>query len=77
MNMLISTLKENKKGYTQRQFEDAKRARKLYHAVGCPTIENFKLIIRQNIIKNCPVTTKDIDITEKIFGPDTSTRRIL
>ena len=70
MNMLISTLKENRRGYTQQQFEDAKRARKLYHAVGCPTIENFKHIIRQNIIKNCPVTTKDIDI----FGLDIRAR---
>jgi len=23
-----------------------------------------------NSIKNCPVTTDDIDLTEKIYGPD-------
>jgi hypothetical protein len=42
---LIATVSENRKGYTQRQFENAKKARNLYHAVGCPTVENFKHII--------------------------------
>jgi hypothetical protein len=69
-SFLVATLSENRKGYTQRQFEDAKRARKLYHIVGCPTLENFKHILRQNIIKNCPVTPADVDLAEKIFGPD-------
>ncbi len=67
---MITTVKENKMGYTQRQFENAKRARRLYHIVGCPTIENFKHILRQNIIKNCPVTPEDVNIAEKIFGGD-------
>ncbi len=70
MSNLIATVKENKMGYTQRQFESAKRARRLYHIVGCPTIENFKHILRQNIIKNCPVTADDVNIAEKIFGAD-------
>ncbi|MGC9293591.1 MAG: hypothetical protein ACP5EP_12880, partial [Acidobacteriaceae bacterium] len=72
-SFLVTTLMENRKGYTQRQFEDAKRARKLYHIVGCPTIENFKNILRQNIIQNCPVTPADVDLAEKIFGPDIGT----
>ncbi|MGC8547339.1 MAG: hypothetical protein ACP5MU_06790 [Thermoplasmata archaeon] len=72
-SFLVTTLMENRKGYTQRQFEDAKRARKLYHIVGCPTIENFKTILRQNIIQNCPVTLADVDLAEKIFGPDIGT----
>ena len=70
LSNMIATVTENRKGYTQRQFEDAKRARRLYHIVGCPTVENFKHIIRQNIIKNCPVTIEDINIAEKIFGAD-------
>ncbi|MGC8551180.1 MAG: hypothetical protein ACP5M4_16005, partial [Acidobacteriaceae bacterium] len=36
-------------------------------------IENFKNILRQNIIQNCPVTPADVDWAEKIFGPDTGT----
>ena len=51
----------------------AKRARKLYHSVGAPTVENFKHMLRSNIIKDCPVTVKDVNIAEKIFGPDVGT----
>jgi hypothetical protein len=72
-SFLIETVQENKKGYTQRQFEDAKQARKLYHIIGCPTTENFKAILRQNIIRNCPVTVEDVNIAERIFGPDIGT----
>jgi hypothetical protein len=42
---LINTVKENRVGYTQRQFEQAKRAQELYHIVGTPTIESFKALI--------------------------------
>jgi len=70
VSCLVSSVEENKMGFTKRQFEDAKQARRLYHIVGCPTVENFKHILRQNIIKNCPVTVEDVNIAEKIFGPD-------
>jgi hypothetical protein len=70
---LVDSVQENKQGYSQRQFEDAKQARKLYHVLGCPTVENFKAIIRQNLVKNCPVTVDDIANAEKIFGPDIGT----
>ena len=69
---MIASIAENRKGYTQRQFERAKVARNLYHIVGTPTIENYKALLRMNIIKNCPVTVEDITIAEKIFGPDMS-----
>ena len=36
-------------------------------------MENFKHILRQNIIWNCPVTVEDVNIAEKIFGPDMDT----
>ena len=56
----MSSVSENRKGYTERQFNEAKRARKLYHIVGCPTVENFKHILCENIIRNCPVTVEDL-----------------
>jgi hypothetical protein len=68
----VTTVTENKSGYTQRQFERAKEARRLYHIVGTPTVENFKSLLRMNVIKDCPVTTEDVNIAEKIFGKDIS-----
>jgi hypothetical protein len=69
---LISTVAENRKGYTLRQFERAKEARKLYHIVNTLTMNNFKSLLRMNDIQNCPVTVEDANISEKIFGPDMS-----
>jgi len=70
LSNLISTVEENKKGFTQRQLQDAKKARALYHVLGCPSTENFKNILRQKIIRNCPITIEDVNNAEKIYGPD-------
>jgi hypothetical protein len=74
-NLMIATVKENREGYTKRQFERAKEARKLYRILGCATLQDFKNILRQNIIANCPVTTEDVNIAEAIFGPDIGTMK--
>src|SRR5210317_2332452 len=71
----ISTVTGNKIGFTKRQVEDAEKARKLYYVLGCPTVQNFKHILRQNIIKNCPVTMEDVNIAEQIYGPDIATMK--
>jgi hypothetical protein len=67
---LINMVKENRVGYTQRQFEQAKRAQELYQIVGTRTIELFKTLIKMNAIKNGPVTTEDVNKAKKIFGAD-------
>jgi hypothetical protein len=67
---MINTVKENRVGYTQRQFEQAKRAQELYHIVGTPTVETCKTLIKMNAIRNCPVMTEDVNIAEKLFGAD-------
>ena len=72
-HQFVTTLDENKTFYTSRQFDRAKRARDLYHSLGTPTVNDFKAIIRINAIKDNPVTTEDIELAEKIFGPDIGT----
>jgi len=66
---IMDTVEENKSGFSQRQFERAKIARKLYHVVGSPTVEAFKAILKGNVIRNCPVTSEDVYLAQKIFGP--------
>jgi hypothetical protein len=61
---------ENKKLYTKCQFKQAKQAHKLFYSLGCQSINDMKAIIQMNAIKNNPVATEDVDIEEKIFGPD-------
>jgi hypothetical protein len=69
---LISTVAKNREGYALRQFERAKEARRLYYIVGTSTINNFKSLLRMNVIQNSPVTVEDVNVSEKIFGPDMS-----
>ena len=70
---MVQTVDENKIGYTKQQVERAKAAWKLYHIVGSPTVEAFKVMLKGNAIKKCPVTAADVDIAEKIYGPAIST----
>ena len=69
----LTTLEENKKFFTPREFERAKKARDLYHALGTPSTTDLKAMIRMNLIRNNQVTNADIDLAEKIFGPDVAT----
>ena len=67
---VIESVKENLAGFTDREISQARRARALYYMAGAPTIENFKHLLWANMIQDCPVTVKDVDLAEKIFGPD-------
>jgi hypothetical protein len=67
---LINTVEENKVFYTHRQFERAKKARELYHALGTPSVQDFKNMIKTNMISNNPSNTEDVDIAQQIFGLD-------
>jgi hypothetical protein len=66
----LDSVEENWLSFTNRQFDRAKRARQLYHTLGSTSIKDFKGIIRMNCIIDNPVTAKDIEIAETIFGPD-------
>ena len=69
----VETVAENAKFFTNRQIEQAKKARKLYNVIGNPSVKDFKTLIRSNMIKNCPITEDDIDVAEKVFGKDIAT----
>jgi len=69
---LLGSLKKRKEGFTQKQMTRAKRACEFYHMVGAPIATKLKMVLKQNLFQNCPVTVDDINLTEKIFGPDVS-----
>ena len=48
-------------------------ARRFLHALGCPTVQDLKAVILSNQIKDNPVQLSDVNLAEKIFGPDVST----
>ena len=65
---LIRTVQQNKAGYSQRQLATARRARDLYSKVGHPSVQDFKAMIKNNLILNCPLTLDDIERASKIYG---------
>ena len=65
---LINTVSENQAAYTDRQFQCAKKACELYHALRTPSMADFKAIIWMNAIKNNPATIDDINTAEKFLG---------
>ena len=68
----FGTVAENESHFTKRQIERAQAARKLYHAIGAPSAKDFRVLVRSNMIKNCPVTIEDIRIAEQVYGKDIS-----
>jgi len=73
LSNVVTTVKKNREGFTKRQVEEATQARKTYRMLGCPSLENFKNMIRMNALKNCPVTVEAINNAETLFGPDIGT----
>jgi len=62
---MVQSVEDNKRFFTDCQVSQAKRARKLLHALGCPSIADLKWIMTMNSIKNCPFTTENIHLAEK------------
>ena len=67
---MMNIVEDNLNMMSERQQRKAKMARKAFQAIGTPTTQDFKAMIRMNLIKNLKVTTADINLAEKAFGPD-------
>lgn len=68
--ILLNTVEENKLKYSDRQYRRALAAREAYTKIGCPSLHDYKLLVENGLINNCPVTVNDIKVAEDIFGPD-------
>jgi hypothetical protein len=68
--VMLVTVESNKDGFTQRQFDNAKQARKIQNIIGRPSTKDFINIVNNNLLKNCPISDMDICNAEKIFGPN-------
>ena len=73
--MLGQMRDENLKNLSNRQQNAVQKARQLQHALGTPSLEDLKAVIRMNLIRNNPVTTKEIILAEKVYGPDVGTKK--
>jgi len=69
----ITTVAKNQSIYHWREVEAANYAQKLYRMIGRPSIKQFKDILMNNSIHNCPVTVDDACRAVKIWGLDMAT----
>ena len=65
---MVTTVKDNEKFYSKAQRVRARKAIEVYYSLGMPAKDNFKNMIQMNMIRNIPITMKDIDIAFEIYG---------
>ena len=68
--VLVKTVTENNEGFTLREYEGAKAARRALGLVGYPSERDSTNMVSSNMIVNFPVTPRDIKNANKIFGPN-------
>ena len=68
--LVVNTVADNKKNYTNNDYLRALRARELQIKVGRPSTGTFVDLLKRNIIANCPITPADVEAAKHIFGPD-------
>ena len=66
--VLVNTVEENKSKYTERDYQRALVARRLQNTIGHKSTADLLHIVKENLLKNCPVTTDDIMAAEDILG---------
>jgi hypothetical protein len=73
--MLVNTVRDNFEGHTKHNIDKAKEAQRLQRMVETPTDKEFKGIVCEKLITNCPITVQDIENANRIFGPNLANLR--
>ena len=66
-------LSDSLRNLSRQQQGRVRAASKMLHALGAPTLEDLKSVIRMNLIRNNKVTTEDVTLALKTLGPDVAT----
>ena len=61
----MHTVSDNMKPFTKRDVDGAKQARKLCAKLLCPSDKDFRWMTKNNHIKNCSVTVRNIDVERR------------
>ena len=68
--LFVQTVSQNKARFHRREIEGADRAVVLHRKIGRPSQAQFEVILRNNLIRNCPVTVDDARRAIIIYGTD-------
>ena len=70
----IQTVRGNYEGYTKREVTQAKEARRAQAMMGNPSEKDYKGMVSNNLIANCPITSRDLRTrSSKHSGEDSTT----
>jgi hypothetical protein len=71
----VQMVPQNYEGFTKKEVLQAKEARRAMGSIGNPSENDFKGMVSNNMIMNCPITTTAIANARSIFGPDLASVR--
>ncbi len=65
----ITTVEDNMSLFTKHQVASADLARNLQAGLVYPSVHDLKWIVKANMLKDSSVTSQDVDVALKIWGP--------
>ncbi len=68
--MLVSTVRGNFEGYTCKEIERAREARRIQGMIANPTEREFSAMVHEKLLANCHVTVQDVNNAHHIYGCD-------
>jgi hypothetical protein len=66
--MLVNTVRGNLEGYTRKEIERAREARRIQGMIANPTEREFSAMVHEKLLANCPVTVQDVNNAHHIYG---------
>ncbi len=65
----IATVEDNMSLFTKHQVASADLACNLQAGLAYPSVHDLKWIVKANMLKDSPVTSQDMDVAMKFWGP--------
>ncbi len=72
---LVQMVQGNYEGYTKKDIQKEKKARRAQRMIGNPSEKDYKGMVSRNLITNCPITTTNISNARAMIGPDLTSIR--
>ena len=67
--MLVETVRKIFEGYTKNKILKAKQARRAQAMMGNPSKKDYKRVVSNHLISNCPISIHDIENSRAIYSP--------
>jgi hypothetical protein len=73
--MLVNTVRDNFEGHTKCDIAQVEEALRLQGMIENPMDKEFKGMVFEKLIANCPITVQDVENANCLFGPNLANLR--